>query len=70
MEHFNNIKDLVKKLKKEEKRTGETYSYRGQTQNWPLSTSLLRSKYLQREIERTKDMVAGLLTNQTLIPAL
>lgn len=66
MEHFNNIKDLVKKLKKEEKRTGETYYYRGQTQNWPLSTSLLRSKDPKRELDRTQDMVAGLLTNKTL----
>lgn len=66
MEHFNNIKDLVKKLKKEEKRTGETYYYRGQTQNWPLSTSLLRSKDPKTEFDRTQDMVAGLLTNKTL----
>ena len=53
-------------MKKDEKRTGETYYYRGQTQNWPLSTSLLRSKDPKREFERTQDMVAGLLTNKTL----
>lgn len=66
MEHFNNIKDLVKKLKKEEKRTGETYYYRGQTQNWPLSSSLHRSKDPEGEFKRTENMVVGLLTNKTL----
>ncbi len=59
MEHFNNIKDLVKNWKRR-KRTGETYIIEANT-NYLLSSSLHRSKDPEGEFKRIENMVVGVL---------
>ena len=63
---FNKLSDLVRNLKKYEKKTGKQYYYRGQIHCWPIQSSASRVNYSSKEMEKTQFFVEKLKENKTL----
>ena len=63
---YNNINTLVKKLRKDEKKSGEVYYYRGQIHNWPIESSISRVNNKEEEIRKTDFFVKKFLNNPSL----
>lgn len=53
MKRFENINSLVRKLKKDEKKSNKKYYYRGQIHDWPIKSSASRVSYDEMEMEKT-----------------
>ncbi|WP_261010216.1 FRG domain-containing protein [Streptococcus mitis] len=63
---YNNINALIKKLKKDEKKSGEIYYYRGQIHNWPIESSISRVNNNKEESSKTLFFVTKFLNNPSL----
>lgn len=63
---YNNINALIKKLKKDEKKSGEIYYYRGQIHNWPIESSISRVNNNEEESSKTLFFVTKFLNNPSL----
>lgn len=63
---YNNINTLIKKLKKDEKKSGEIYYYRGQIHNWPIESSISRVNNNEEESSKTLFFVTKFLNNPSL----
>lgn len=66
MKRFENINSLVRKLKKDEKKSNKKYYYRGQIHDWPIKSSASRVSYDEMEMEKTDFFVECFLQNPAL----
>lgn len=57
---FNKLSDLVRNLKKYEKKTGKQYYYRGQIHCWPIQSSASRVNYSSKEMEKHNSLLKNL----------
>lgn len=63
---YSKLDELIEVLKKDEKKTGKKYYYRGQINDWPIASSASRVDYNVNEMEKTKFFVSKLKKNQEL----
>jgi FRG domain len=63
---YSKINALIKKLKKDEKKSGEVYYYRGQIHDWPIESSISRVNYNEEENSKTSFFVTNFLNHPSL----
>lgn len=63
---YSNINALIKRLKKDEKKSGGVYYYRGQIHDWPIESSISRVNYNEEEISKTSYFVQKFLKHPAL----
>lgn len=66
IKRYSKLNELVRRLKKDEKKFGEKYYYRGQIHCWPIQSSVSRVNNNPEEIEKTEFFVKKLRENRTL----
>lgn len=52
-EYYENLSELIKRLKEDEQNSNEVFFYRGQIHNWPIKSTLSREDYSKEEQEKT-----------------